>query len=110
MERGGCTYIQNMRTKQELPLGLGLLNEMEEGKGSLEQVVKKLDQKVLIVHGDKDLAVPLHEGEQLFSWAQNGKLHVVNGADHVFGARHPFQGTTPQLEEAIGVVKKFLNE
>ena len=105
----GVTYIQNMRTKQELPLGLGLLAEMEDGKGSLEEVVKNLDQKILIVHGDKDLAVPLIEGEHLASWALNGKLHIVKGGDHVFGARHPFQGTTPQLEEAIGVIKEFLN-
>ncbi|MCB0317746.1 MAG: hypothetical protein KDD56_03250 [Bdellovibrionales bacterium] len=105
----GVTYIQNMRTKQELPLGIGLLDEMEEGKGSLENVVKNLNQQVLIIHGDKDEVVPFVNAENLASWATYGNLRMIKEADHVFGARHPFQGSTAELKQAIDIIINFLS-
>ena len=38
--------------------------------------------------------------------ARNGLL--VPGGDHTLGARHPWQGWTPALEEALAALDEFL--
>jgi len=44
---------------------------------------------MLVIHGDQDRSVELAEGEALAAWSQTN-LTVIPGADHVFGASHPW--------------------
>ena len=61
-----------------------------------------LDVPFAIVHGDEDPAVPFSDAEALAAAAgEAATLTRIEGADHVFGARHPFEGSTPDLERAI---------
>ena len=58
---------------------------------------------VLVIHGSLDSAVHPSEGKQIVGWAKQGTMALVEGADHVFGMRHPWPDSTHwpvHLEEA----------
>ena len=58
---------------------------------------------VLVIHGSLDSAVHPSEGKQIAGWAKQGTMAWVEGADHVFGMRHPWPDSTHwpvHLEEA----------
>ena len=40
--------------------------------------------------GTEDEAVKIKEAELLHKWAKNSELKVIEGADHVFGGREPW--------------------
>jgi uncharacterized protein len=107
-------YKKNNRTKQLLPQGEEFLNEVLQSNSTwnVENEIKKLMIPVLIVHGKNDESVPEEHGRKLFEWVQsvnkNSFLKVVYGATHTYNTKHPFEGTTPQLEEVVASVAKFI--
>lgn len=103
----GVTHIMNMRTGQKMPLGVPLLDDMYQHKDRLENAVRSLEKPLLIVHGDNDPTVELEEAESLHAWAKNSRLEVVEGGDHVFNIKHPWAGTSEELEKVIGLVDEF---
>ncbi len=107
-------YQKNNRTKQMLPQGEEFLSEVLQSKSKwdLEGEIKKLKQPVLIVHGENDEAIPVEHGRSLFEWInpQNEKsfFKIIPGATHTYNTKHPFEGTSPQLEEMIKEVVVFI--
>ena len=99
----GRIFIQNARTGQQMPLDLTLLTDYEENRERLDisAASARLRLPWLIVHGTNDSTVPADEGRELASAAENGTLVLVDGPGHTFEARHPFQGSTPELDEAL---------
>lgn len=106
--KDGVRYVVNMRTGQQLPLGVALLDDILARPAWIEESVKKLNIPLHIIHGERDDAVPVAAAQELFSWAKKGSLSIVSEANHVFGAKHPFQETTPQLEQVITECQDFL--
>lgn len=107
-EERGYLEVVNARTGQVLRLGRGLLQELRERPDDLDprRAVRSLRIPYLILHGDRDEAVPVEEARELLWAAQdaglrNAVLSTVSGAGHTFGASHPFPGTQDHLEEAI---------
>ena len=107
-------YKKNNRTKQMLPQGKEFLNEVLESdsKWNVENEIKKLRQPVIIIHGENDEAIPADHGRSMFEWIQavNKKsfFKIIPGATHTYNTKHPFEGTTPQLEEMINSVAWFI--
>lgn len=62
---------------------------------------------MLVIHGDQDRSVELAEGEALATWSQT-KPSVIPGADHVFGASHPW--TKDELPQDLLEVCKRTSE
>ena len=66
-----------------LALGIGFIEELFE-----LDVYKKAvlyNKKVLLIHGEKDEVVPLSFSERYLEiYGKNGRLHVIQGADHTF--------------------------
>ena len=64
----------------------------------------------MIVHGSADTTVELFEAENLKKWAPQADLHVIEGADHVFQSKHPWEaGTLPkEMQEAVKATIDFL--
>lgn len=58
---------------------------------------------LLLVHGDKDVSVPVSEAHAIYAAADLSRteLEIIPKADHSFGAHHPFTGTTPVLERTV---------
>jgi alpha/beta superfamily hydrolase len=59
-----------------------------------------LKERLHIFHGDLDESVPMSEAYELGLAAQM-EVQTINGADHVFGAKHPWNADTmpPLLQE-----------
>jgi len=97
----GITYITNKRTGQQMPLKVGLLDDLEKNPARLDikTHAAKIMQPWLIVHGDEDTTVPLAHAEELRSANPHAEFSVIKGADHVFGASQPY--ALPSLPEPL---------
>lgn len=89
----GIYYIENGRTKQQMPHYFQFYTSFIENKERLtiSDAMKKIEVPHLIVHGTADTTVSLKEAENLHSWSPKSELFLVKGADHVFGAKHPWK-------------------
>lgn len=102
----GYLEVTNARTGQVMQLGYQLHADLQahiDGKLSVERAVGALAKPLCIVHGTDDEAVPVADAHAIFEWADlaQAELHLVSGAGHTFGAKHPFAGSNAHLEEAI---------
>lgn len=105
----GVWYVENLRTKQKMPLGVGLLEEMLDNPDMIEKAVRDISVPFLIIHGDEDTSVPVESASKLASWAKLPELVIVKGADHVFDVTHPFVGTTVSLERVLESISDFVD-
>ena len=85
-------YVRNTRTNQEMPHSFQFYKDFLANKDRLtiSNAAMKLSTPHLIVHGDSDKAVNFNEAENLKVWSQKSILLKVKGANHVFGAKHPW--------------------
>lgn len=92
----GIMYMPNKRTGQEMPLKSALLYDLENHPARLDILAKaaEITQPWLIVHGDEDTSVPLSHAKELKKANKHAELSVIKGADHTFGAAHPFTNDT----------------
>jgi pimeloyl-ACP methyl ester carboxylesterase len=106
----GRLDIVNTRTGQVLPLYPDVLDDIEaHGSGRLNILgaAARIAVPWLILHGAADPSVAPGEGEALAQAAPGSRLLILPEAGHTFGAVHPFNGTTPQLAEAIDETVKW---
>jgi pimeloyl-ACP methyl ester carboxylesterase len=103
----GVHYILNSRTDQQMPLGLGLLDDFRANPDRIEQCVRRLNKPLLIIHGSDDTTVPATAAQEIDSWAPNSELVVLDGADHTFGVGHPFKGASPDCAQVIDCLIRF---
>lgn len=109
--RTGELPFENQRTGQILPLGIGLLEDVEANAAALdlEAAAERRRMPWLIVHGDADETVPAGDADVLHAAAAPPvELLKVAGGDHGLGGRHPFGGPTPALIEALNATQRFL--
>lgn len=90
-EKSGVRTITNSRTKQDLPQYFVLYKDyvLHEGALQILNATKNLGNKLSIFHGDQDVSVPIAEAYELAEAAKQ-EVQVIKGADHVFGAMHPW--------------------
>lgn len=103
-KKNGVVYIENGRTKQQMPHYFQFyLNYKEnESRLSIQDAVKKLKIPYLIIHGSEDETVPAKEAKDLLSWNSNNQLVVVENANHSFGSKHPWESLSlPKDLEAV---------
>jgi alpha-beta hydrolase superfamily lysophospholipase len=105
-ERGRMDVV-NARTGQVLPLYLDVLADLDRNKaGSLDiaRAAGTLEVPWLLIHGTGDTSVSIDEAEALAAVARPKAFRLVRleGAGHTFGAAHPWKGSTPDLDIAVG--------
>lgn len=109
-KKSGVTYIENSRTKQQLPHNFQFYEDFNsnESRFTISRATKNLKVPVLIIHGDEDPTVDVKEARALHSWNNKSKLEIIPNGDHVFGATHPwFEGTLP--DSLVTVVAKTID-
>ena len=110
----GVAFIYNGRTKQNMPLYFQFYENSKANKDRIDikKAVGKMNIPQLIVHGSDDSTVKLLEAENLKKWNPDAQLHIIKGADHVFGAFHPYdlQEFPSHLREAIDETMAFLKK
>jgi len=89
----GVTYIENARTGQQLPMYYQVYEDYNQNIDRLHipTAVKNLDKPFLIIHGTDDPAVPYKWGWEMSKWNENTELLTIEGGDHTFGAKHPWE-------------------
>ncbi|NGQ96883.1 alpha/beta hydrolase [Brevibacillus sp. SYP-B805] len=108
----GVGYIPNARTGQMMPISRAVIDDVDRNREAYDLVAKvaQMEQPLLIVQGKKDAQRLVKGAERLHAAARNSRLHWIADGDHTWNTKHPFAGTTPQLEEAIEVTARFIHE
>ena len=70
----------------------------------------QLHQPLLHIHGTADEAVPVSWAQELKLRHPRTHLHIMDGADHVFGSRHPLdrEKLCPGVQEVLETTLAFL--
>jgi dienelactone hydrolase len=110
--RVGRIPVTNARTGEVLPLYTDVLDDIERNSAALDirAAAGRITVPWLLLHGSADPAVPVSEAEALARAAAGHppRVMLLDGADHTFGARHPFAGMTPDLAVAFDETVKWL--
>jgi dienelactone hydrolase len=102
-ERGETVEIANSRTGQQMPVGPAYWTDLKENAAKLDitAAASRVTVPWLIVHGDADTSVELGDAQALFDAAgDEAEMLTLDGADHTFGAVHPYAGPTDALRAA----------
>ena len=99
----GHVDVVNARTKQVLPLGTAVLDDLERHgpERDVEAAAARVAVPWLVVHGTADDSVAADEARVLHaaSGRDTTELLLIEGANHVFGTVHPWAGPTPHYRE-----------
>lgn len=90
--KNGVVYAKNSRTGQDLPLNKQFYEDYLENKSMLDikKAAKLISVPLLIIHGDNDETVPFSHAEAFYTLVPHSILIKVDGGNHTFGAKHPF--------------------
>jgi dienelactone hydrolase len=113
--KNGSFEVLNTRTNQIMKLNVSLLEDLEQNKDellNLEKAAKNLKKPLMILHGEQDLAVPIKEAEQIYSWSDKEKTEFfkISGAGHTFNITHPFEGSNNKFDFVLEKTLKFFNK
>jgi dienelactone hydrolase len=103
-EDGRYNFV-NARTRQDMFVHYAYIEDIQANRErySLDLAVSRLTIPYLTVHGTNDESVAVEAAHRLHSYAKGGQaeLALVEGGTHTFGTKHPLEGSTPALEQAI---------
>lgn len=104
--------VVNARTGQVMPMGLGMLEDVEANAGGtldIRAAASRVRVPWLLIHGDADESVPAEEARELHTASgARARLLLVAGAGHTFGATHPLGDVPPTLERIVSESVEFL--
>lgn len=103
-KKTGVLKALNGRTKQMMPLYYQLFEDFmanETAYNTELALQKRNDLPILIVHGSADPAVPFSAAEQLKTWRPEAEVLRLEGANHVFGAKHPWPEGEQLAEDGV---------
>lgn len=91
----GKIYVENARTKEKMPLNSTLLQDFNKHKVDFNiiKAAEKVKSPWLILHGDDDVNVKFSVAQQLAQHQIKAKIQKIPGANHVYGASHPYTST-----------------
>jgi alpha/beta superfamily hydrolase len=107
----GVGYIMNARTGQRMPITRAVIDDVDQHAAEYDLLakVKNMPQPLCIIQGRKDYARLVKGASLLHEAARNSELHWIEDGDHTFNTRHPFNGSSPQLEQAIERTAAFVH-
>ena len=113
--KNGVVYAMNKRTGVQLPLKKQFYDDYLANKQNLDvkKAAKLLAVPFLILHGDQDESVSIQHAENLYNLVPHSVLIKVEGGNHTFGAKHPFdmsEDVSPMLEELIENTIEFVKD
>jgi len=110
----GKIFVENARTKEKMPLNISLLEDFRAHQQAynLLHAAASIEIPWLILHGDDDVNVPFNVAQQLAQAQPKAKLQKIQGANHVFGASHPYTAAElpVKLQEVFEKTRIFFEE
>lgn len=111
--KAGRIEILHQRLRIRLPLDFEVAEDClrhEHGRLDIPAAAATLGRPWLQLHARGDTTVPLSEAEALAGGAGEGhQLQVVDGSDHTWGTKHPWDGSTPAADLAFERTTSFLS-
>jgi len=108
----GVKYVLNGRTKQQMPHYYQFYEDFKanEARLHIESAEKQLKVPHLIIHGDNDTSVLIDEAIELHQWNTDSQLEIIEGANHVFNTKHPWESKTlpAELEQVNDLIIDFI--
>ncbi|MBB3111228.1 pimeloyl-ACP methyl ester carboxylesterase [Paenibacillus phyllosphaerae] len=106
----GIGYVPNARTKQQMPILPAFFDDVHNNAERFDIVkgIAGLQIPAMTIQGDQDSERLVRGHEQLRAAAPQQEHVTIDGANHTFGAVHPFTGSTPELEQALHHTIDFL--
>lgn len=103
----GVSYIENARTKQQMPHYYQFYTSFKENEERLtiKNAVSKLTIPHLIIHGKDDVVVLPKEAENLHAWNPKSKLIVIENMNHPLGCTQPWN--EPEMPIHLAEVVKY---
>ncbi len=94
-EKEGVSYIENSRTKQQMPHYFQFYTNFKENEARLtiKYAAQKLSIPHLIIQGEKDDVVLPVEALNLHSWNPKSSLVVIDEMNHPLGCSEPYTET-----------------
>jgi pimeloyl-ACP methyl ester carboxylesterase len=110
MRAAGRTYTMNGRTKQNMPLDLEILEDMEHNRERFDIVgrISTANFPIALIQGTEDGERGIRGSQSLVE--QNAAIAWIRipEGNHTFGSVHPYQGETKPLKEAILATKRTI--
>lgn len=112
--REGQIYVENARTKEKMPLNSILLEDFNAHKSEFNIMHAAARVKIpwLILHGDEDVNVNFSVAQQLAQAQPSAKIQKIDGANHVYGASHPYteEKLPAHLQQVCDKTLAFIKE
>lgn len=91
-KQDGVQYVLNGRTGQQMPLYHQLAEDYHQNRARLDipQVIRKMQQPLLILHGEQDETLPLQMAHDLKKWKPDAELRLLPDTNHSYGGQHPY--------------------
>jgi len=105
-QKEGVSYVYNGRTKQNMPMKYQLIEDTINNRTRLDvlNAVNSIDKPILLIHGTEDTTLP-YQGTVTLSKANSlAQIHIIEGANHVFGGSHPYptdQDESPEHTQQV---------
>jgi len=110
----GMIEVYNARTKENMPLNIELLEDVTQHPEKLDilKAAGNITLPWLIIHGNEDINVNIAIGKDFKKIQPSAKFIEIEGANHVFGASHPFkeQELPHQLKQVCEASVKFIKK
>lgn len=109
MQIHGAALVPNARTGQQMPIQKEVLDDIEANRSrfNIMRHLPFFTRPLLILQGEEDQPRLVEGAHKMAATAPEATLQMLRGANHTFGAVHPFQGTTPNLERALKETASF---
>lgn len=113
-KQDGVYYVENGRTKQQMPHYYQFFEDFKnnEHRFDVERSMEMVKAHVLIIHGTKDESVNVKHAEHLHLLNPNSELHLIENANHTFGAKEPWEENQlpEKLNKVVGKCIDFIND
>lgn len=86
-------FAKNSRTGAEYPMYYQFVEDFLASKDRffIQKAIENTHKPILIVHGTKDETVHVKAAFALHEWQPESTLFILPEANHVFGAKHPYE-------------------
>lgn len=110
----GVYYVENGRTKQQMPHFYQFYEDFanDPHRFDVERSMEMAKAHVLIIHGTSDEGVSVKNAEHLHILNPNTELFLIENANHVFGAKEPWEeDILPEdLNKVVEKCIEFIND
>lgn len=108
----GTIHVGNTRTGQALPMHYEIVEDAlaNEARFDITAAARSVTMPWLLIHGTDDETIPIEEGRDLARIAARPGFEslFIAGANHAFGAQHPWTGATPHTTQLFDATLHFL--